>query len=136
MTKDQFEKPLDPEFPLHDDSLTVQGAPARHNEYGAIMAPIFLSTTYRLEDINQAGPYEYIRTQNPTRQKAEDAVARLDHADHALGFASGMAAIATVFEHFHPGTTSCLPPISTAARTGSSSTFWGPVRSIMTSSPT
>lgn len=103
MTKDQFEKPLDPEFPLHDDSLTVQGAPARHNEYGAIMAPIFLSTTYRLEDINQAGPYEYIRTQNPTRQKAEDAVARLDHADHALGFASGMAAIATVFEHFHPG---------------------------------
>lgn len=100
---EQHEQPLDPQFPLHDDSLVVQGAPARHNEYGAIMAPIFLSTTYRLEDINTAGPYEYIRTENPTRQKAEQVVARIDHARYALGFSSGMAAIATTFEHFHPG---------------------------------
>ncbi|MCD2257190.1 PLP-dependent transferase [Lactobacillus sp. CC-MHH1034] len=85
------------------DSLTVQGVPARKNEYGAIMPPIFLSTTYRFKDIDHQGAYEYIRTQNPTRQKAENLVARLEGAKHAYGFTSGMAALSTIFELLAPG---------------------------------
>lgn len=88
---------------LQFDSLVVQGVPARHNEYGSIMPPIFLSSTYRFEDINTQGPYEYVRTQNPTREKAEKLVATLEGAPYAFGFSSGMAAIATVFEYFKPG---------------------------------
>ncbi|WP_125605235.1 trans-sulfuration enzyme family protein [Lapidilactobacillus bayanensis] len=88
---------------LHYDSLVVQGAPARQNEYGAIMPPIFLSTTYRFEDLDHQGTYEYVRTQNPTREKAERLIARLEDARYAFGFSSGMAALATIFEHFKPG---------------------------------
>ncbi|GAF38599.1 cystathionine beta-lyase [Agrilactobacillus composti DSM 18527 = JCM 14202] len=88
---------------LQFDSLVVQGVPARKNEYGSIMPPIFLSSTYRFEDIDNQGPYEYVRTQNPTRQKAENLIATLEGAKFAFGFSSGMAALTTVFEAFNPG---------------------------------
>lgn len=88
---------------LQYDSLVVQGVPARENEYGSIMPPIFLSSTYRFEDINTQGPYEYIRTQNPTREKAEKLMATLEGAQHAYGFSSGMAAISAIFETLKPG---------------------------------
>lgn len=88
---------------LQYDSLVVQGVPARKNEYGSIMPPIFLSTTYRFEDIDHQGPYEYVRTQNPTRQKAETLMATLEEAQYAYGFSSGMAALTTAFELLKPG---------------------------------
>lgn len=88
---------------LHYDSLVVQGVPTLENEYGAIMPPIFLSSTYRFQDLDHEGQYEYVRTQNPTREKAERLIARLEGARYGLGFSSGMAALATVFEHFKPG---------------------------------
>lgn len=88
---------------LQYDSLVVQGVPARENEFGAIMPPIFLASTYRFEDLDHQGQYEYVRTQNPTREKAERLIARLEGAKYGFGFSSGMAALATVFEHFKPG---------------------------------
>ncbi len=70
---------------------------------GAIMTPIYQTSTYV-----QAGPgdhkgYEYSRTQNPTRTALESNLAALENADHGLVFASGMAAIDTILKLLQPG---------------------------------
>jgi len=70
---------------------------------GAIMTPIFQTSTYV-----QAGPgdhkgYEYSRTQNPTRHALQNALAELENGKHGLCFATGMAAIDACVKLLAPG---------------------------------
>jgi cystathionine gamma-lyase len=65
---------------------------------GAIMPPIYATSTFVQESPGVHRGYEYSRTQNPTRMAYERCVADLESGTHGFAFASGMAAIGTVLE--------------------------------------
>lgn len=72
-------------------------------ETGAIMTPIFQTSTYVQSAPGQHKGYEYSRTQNPTRDALQSSLASLENADHALVFSSGMAAIDAILRLLKPG---------------------------------
>ena len=65
---------------------------------GAIMTPIYATSTYVQESPGVHKGYEYSRTQNPTRMAYERCLADLESGAHGFAFASGMAATATLLE--------------------------------------
>ena len=70
---------------------------------GAIMTPIYQTSTYAQRSPGDNKGYEYSRTHNPTRTQLQDALAALDGGEHGLAFASGMAAIDCVLRLLKPG---------------------------------
>lgn len=70
---------------------------------GAIMTPIYASSTYVQSSPGQHQGYEYSRTQNPTRAAYEACVASLEDGVRGFAFASGMAATATLLELLDSG---------------------------------
>lgn len=70
---------------------------------GAIMPPIYATSTYVQQSPGQHQGYEYSRTQNPTRQAYERCIADLESGVAGYAFASGMAAIATLLELLDSG---------------------------------
>jgi cystathionine gamma-lyase len=65
---------------------------------GAIMPPIYATSTYVQQSPGVHQGYEYSRTQNPTRQAYERCIADLESGAFGLAFASGMAATGTLLE--------------------------------------
>lgn len=70
---------------------------------GAVMTPIYATSTYVQESPGKHKGYEYSRTRNPTRDAYEKCIADLESGQRGFAFASGMAAIATVLELLKPG---------------------------------
>ena len=70
---------------------------------GAIMQPIYATSTYVQESPGEHKGYEYSRTQNPTRMAYERCVADLESGEDGFAFASGMAATATILELIDSG---------------------------------
>lgn len=70
---------------------------------GAIMTPIYATSTYVQKSPGQHKGYEYSRTKNPTRFAYEECVASLESGERGFAFASGMAASATILEMLKPG---------------------------------
>lgn len=70
---------------------------------GAIMTPVYLTSTYVQSKVGEHQGYEYSRTQNPTRHALENAFAELEGAKHGLAFASGLAAMDTLLKILNPG---------------------------------
>lgn len=70
---------------------------------GAIMTPIFQTSTYVQASPGKHQGYEYARTQNPTRSALEANLAALENAKFARAFGSGMAATDTIMKLFEPG---------------------------------
>ena len=70
---------------------------------GAIMTPIYASSTYVQESPGVHKGYEYSRTHNPTRKALEDCVAALENGSGGFAFSSGMGATATVLEMLDSG---------------------------------
>ncbi len=70
---------------------------------GAIMIPIYATSTYVQQSPGVHKGYEYSRSQNPTRQAFERCVADLERGTRGFAFASGLAAIATVLEYLDSG---------------------------------
>lgn len=70
---------------------------------GAVMTPIYATSTYVQESPGKHKGFEYSRTHNPTRLAYERCIASLESGTHGLAFASGMAAIATILEMLSPG---------------------------------
>lgn len=70
---------------------------------GAIMQPIYATSTYVQSSPGVHQGYEYSRTQNPTRMAYERCVANLESGTHGFAFASGMAATATILELIDSG---------------------------------
>ncbi|HUO82043.1 MAG TPA: cystathionine gamma-synthase [Gammaproteobacteria bacterium] len=70
---------------------------------GAIMPPIYATSTYVQESPGVHRGYEYSRTHNPTRQAFERCIADLESGRHGFAFASGMAATATLLELLDAG---------------------------------
>ncbi len=65
---------------------------------GAIMTPIFQTSTYVQEAPGKNKGFEYARSQNPTRQALETALAALEHGQYGLAFSSGVAATDAVIK--------------------------------------
>ncbi len=70
---------------------------------GAIMTPIYQTSTYVQESPGKHKGYEYARTQNPTRDALQASLAALENGKYGLCFASGLAAIDTVIKTLNPG---------------------------------
>ena len=70
---------------------------------GAIMPPIYQTSTYVQEAPAVNKGYEYARSQNPTRKALEDAYALIENANFALAFSSGVAATDAVIKLLQPG---------------------------------
>lgn len=70
---------------------------------GAIMTPIYATSTYVQESPGVHKGYEYTRSHNPTRQAYEDCIASLEGGSRGFAFASGMAAAANVLELLDSG---------------------------------
>jgi cystathionine beta-lyase/cystathionine gamma-synthase len=70
---------------------------------GAVMTPIYATSTYVQASPGKNKGYEYSRTKNPTRSAYEKCVADLESGKQGYAFASGMAAIATILEVLKPG---------------------------------
>lgn len=70
---------------------------------GAIMTPVYLTSTYVQDGVGNHKGFEYSRTHNPTRSALEAAFAALENGKHGLAFASGLAAMDTVLKTLKPG---------------------------------
>jgi cystathionine beta-lyase/cystathionine gamma-synthase len=70
---------------------------------GAIMTPIYQTSTYVQEAPGKNKGYEYARSQNPTRKALEDAYAIIENAKFGLAFGSGVAATESVIKLLNPG---------------------------------
>jgi cystathionine gamma-lyase len=70
---------------------------------GAIMTPVFFTSTYVQEAPGQHKGYEYARVSNPTRTALEENLASLEGAAHGICFASGVAATDAVLRRLSPG---------------------------------
>lgn len=71
---------------------------------GAIMPPIYQTSTYRQDGLGQPhNGFEYARTRNPTREALERNVAALEGAQYGFAFGSGLAALDTVLKLLKPG---------------------------------
>jgi cystathionine gamma-lyase len=70
---------------------------------GAVMTPIYATSTYAQASPGEHKGYDYARTRNPTRDALEACIAALEGGAHGFAFASGMAAIGTVLELLDSG---------------------------------
>ena len=70
---------------------------------GAIMTPVYLTSTYVQEGLGVNKGYEYARGKNPTREAFERNVAALENGKHGFAFASGMGALDSIMKLFRAG---------------------------------
>mgnify|MGYP002778334435 CR=1 FL=1 len=70
---------------------------------GAVITPVYQTSTYVQPELGRHLGYEYARTHNPTREALERNVAALEEGRHGLAFASGMAALDTLSKLFSAG---------------------------------
>ena len=87
----------------HLETQAIHAGQAPDPTTGAIMTPIYQTSTYVQAAPAEHKGYEYSRTDNPTRKALEDCMAALEAAPYGLAFASGMAAIDTIFKLLSPG---------------------------------
>jgi cystathionine beta-lyase/cystathionine gamma-synthase len=76
---------------------------------GAVVAPIYQTSTYVMESLDKGKGYDYARTTHPNRKALERTVAKLEGGKAAYVFTSGMAAIDAVFRLLRPGDHTVLP---------------------------
>ena len=70
---------------------------------GAIITPIYQTSTYVQDGVGNHKGYEYSRTQNPTRHALEKNIAAIENGKHGACFGSGLAAIDCVIKMLNPG---------------------------------
>jgi len=89
---------------LSFESLSVHAGQEPDELTGAVAPPIYQTSTFRQDGVGRPRRgYEYARTQNPTRERLERAVAALEGGAHGIAFASGSATTATLGEIALPG---------------------------------
>jgi len=88
---------------LQFNSKAIHGGQQPDKGYGAVMPPVYLTSTYAQSTPGGHQGYEYSRTHNPTRTALEAALASIEDGTHAFCFGSGMAAIDAVIKLLSPG---------------------------------
>ena len=92
-------RPVKPGFSTRAIHVGQEPDPAT----GAVVPPIYQTTTYAQEDLGVHRGYDYSRAANPTRQMLESNLASLEGGSSAIAFASGMAAFTALMTHFRSG---------------------------------
>ena len=85
------------------ETLCIHAGQTTDPATGAVMPPIYTSTTFEHEAFGQAGEYAYSRGGNPTRAALERCIAELEGGVRGFAYASGMAATAAVLELLEAG---------------------------------
>lgn len=88
---------------LKFNSKAIHGGQQPEAAYGAVMPPIYQTSTYAQSTPGGHKGYEYSRGANPTRTALENAIASLENGQFGLAFGSGMAAIDAVMKLLVPG---------------------------------
>lgn len=88
---------------MHQETLVLHTGQEVDVRTGAVSVPIYQVSTYRQKGPGEHLGYEYSRTSNPTREALEKTAAALEEGSRGLAFASGLAAINTVFSLFNSG---------------------------------
>src|ERR1700733_2527372 len=84
-------------------TLAIHAGQEPETTTGAVMTPIFQTSTYAQESPGKHRGYEYSRTDNPTRTAYQACVAALEGAQHALAFSSGLATTDAILHTLKPG---------------------------------
>lgn len=87
----------------HFDTRAIHAGQEACSSTGAVMTPIYATSTYKQSAPGEHLGYEYSRTQNPTRSAYEACIANLESGQQGFAFASGMAAINTVIDLLDAG---------------------------------
>jgi|TARA_B110000914_G_scaffold226439_1_gene251443 cystathionine beta-lyase/cystathionine gamma-synthase len=85
------------------NTKTIHGGQIPEKGYGAVMPPIYQTSTYSQSSPGKHQGYEYSRTHNPTRHALESSLASIENGKYGLAFGSGLAAIDAVLKLFKPG---------------------------------
>ena len=85
------------------NTKVIHGGQIKEKAYGAVMPPIYQTSTYAQASPGEHKGYEYSRTQNPTRHALERSIASLENAKHGLAFSSGLSAIDAIMKLFKAG---------------------------------
>jgi cystathionine gamma-lyase len=85
------------------ETKVIHAGQAPDPRTGAVMTPIYATSTYAQSSPGEHKGYDYARTRNPTRDALEACLAELEGGHSAFAFASGMAAIGTVLELLDSG---------------------------------
>ena len=85
------------------NTKTIHGGQITEKGYGAVMPPIYQTSTYSQSSPGNHQGYEYSRTHNPTRHALESSLASIENGQFGLAFGSGLAAIDAVLKLFKPG---------------------------------
>lgn len=72
-------------------------------ETGAVIAPIYATSTFQQEAVGVHKGYDYSRAGNPTQKRFEDNIASLENGKYGISFSSGMAAITALFQMLNKG---------------------------------
>jgi cystathionine beta-lyase len=88
---------------LKFNSKTIHGGQEPDKAYGAVMPPIYQTSTYAQTTPGGHKGYEYSRSANPTRTALENALASIESGNYGLAFASGLSAIDAVIKLLEPG---------------------------------
>ncbi|HEX9617585.1 MAG TPA: PLP-dependent transferase, partial [Anaerolineales bacterium] len=88
---------------FHFETLAIHAGQEPDPTTGAVMTPIYQTSTYAQDGVGKPRGYEYSRTGNPTRTALEACLAALEDGKHGLAFASGMAATDAIIRLLSPG---------------------------------
>ncbi|SNR57400.1 cystathionine gamma-lyase [Maribacter sedimenticola] len=88
---------------LKFNTKAIHGGQIPEKAYGAVMPPIYQTSTYAQTTPGGHKGYEYSRSANPTRTALENALASIENGTHGLAFGSGLAAIDAVIKLLEPG---------------------------------
>lgn len=88
---------------LHFNSRVIHGGQKLDKSFGAVMPPIYQTSTYAQTTPGGHKGYEYSRTHNPTRTALENSLASIETGKHGLAFGSGLAAMDAVLKLLKPG---------------------------------
>src|SRR5690554_4567 len=85
------------------NTKVIHGGQSHEPSTGAVMPPIFQTSTYAQSSPGKHKGYEYSRTANPTRTALENSLASIENGQFGLAFGSGLAAIDAVIKLLNPG---------------------------------
>lgn len=88
---------------MHFNSKTIHGGQEPDKAYGAVMPPIYQTSTYAQTTPGGHKGFEYSRTHNPTRQALERSLASIEAGEFAFAFGSGLAAMDALLKLLKPG---------------------------------
>lgn len=88
---------------LNFNSKTIHGGQEPDKAYGAVMPPIYQTSTYAQDTPGGHQGFEYSRSGNPTRTALENSLASIENGNYGLAFGSGLAAIDAVMKLLKPG---------------------------------